>query len=380
MIRKSLAVLVSFLIVVLLLRSYGFLGTLQNNRSPDVFVGVDAAYDSMSDIKRVVREISLYTNTIVVGSTGITYNTTKLNDICQYIYDKGMYFMIYMHKNPEQVETQRQWVENAKSRWSQNFIGLYAYDEPGGRQLDNNEFRVLTEGADNYTDAANKYTIKLNDFLGEIREFPINSGNLPLFTSDYGLYWFDYKGGYDVVFAEFGWNYSRQLNVAMNRGAASVQKKEWGVMITWTYDNPPYIESGNELYNDLVLAYKNGAKYILVFDTNKNYTASVLEEEHFRALEQFWQYILDNPRGNFEVESRVAFVLPKGFGYGFRGPKDKIWGLWEADSFSLEISYHLGSLLKEYGTNLDIIYDDNLMFDNLYCRYIFWNGTIIEGS
>ena len=60
-----------------------------------------------------------------------------------------------------------------------------------------------------------------------------------------------------------------------------------GVMITWTYNNPPYIESGNELYNDLVLAYENGAKYILVFDTNKNYTASVLEKNILRLWNSF---------------------------------------------------------------------------------------------
>ena len=86
---------------------------------------------------------------------------------------------------------------------------------------------------------------------------------------------------------------------------------------------------------DLVYAYDNGAKYVLVFDSNENYTESILKEEHFEALERFWQYTLDNP--NPEVVDRVAFVLPKDFGYGFRGPEDKIWGLWEADATSLEI-------------------------------------------
>ena len=75
---------------------------------------------------------------------------------------------------------------------------------------------------------------------------------------------------------------------------------------------------------------------------------------------------------------RVAFVLPKDFGYGFRGPKDKIWGLWEADETSLQMSYHLGEFLKQYGTGLDIIYDDNLTVDQTYSKYIFWNGTIIS--
>ena len=128
----------------------------------------------------------------------------------------------------------------------------------------------------------------------------------------------------------------------------------------------------------MILAYNNGAKYVLVFDTNKNYTESILKEEHLEAIKQFWQYTQDNPRNNLQVEKRVAFVLPEGYGYGFRGPDDKIWGLWEADALSLEISYHLGNFLEEYGTNLDIIYDDDIEYTELYSKYIFWNGTIIE--
>lgn len=62
------------------------------------------------------------------------------------------------------------------------------------------------------------------------------------------------------------------MNVALCRGAATVQNKDWGVIITWTYNNPPYIESGEELYNDLIYAYKNGAKYVAVFDSNENYS------------------------------------------------------------------------------------------------------------
>jgi hypothetical protein len=156
-----------------------------------------------------------------------------------------------------------------------------------------------------------------------------------------------------------------------------MQNKDWGVIITWTYNNPPYLESGPELFSDLVLAYENGAKYILIFDSNEDYTLCTLQEEHFEAIEQFWQYTNDNPRDN-ETESRVAFVLPEGFGYGFRGPKDKIWGLWEADAFSLEISYHLGTFLDKYGSKIDIIYDDKLEIDETYGQYIFWNGTIIS--
>ena len=35
---------------------------------------------------------------------------------------------------------------------------------------------------------------------------------------------------------------------------------------TWTYEELPYIVSGIELYDDLVVAYHNEAKYAVVFD------------------------------------------------------------------------------------------------------------------
>jgi len=164
--------------------------------------------------------------------------------------------------------------------------------------------------------------------------------------------------------------------IALCRGAATVQNREWGVIIVWTYNNPPYIESGEKLYDDLVLAYENGAKYILVFDSNEEYTQGILKKEHLDALKQFWQYVKENPRSIIPASERVAYVLPEDFAYGFRGPNDKIWGLWEADEFSFEISTDLGSLLKEYDTNLDIIYDDGIEIDKTYGKYIFWNGTI----
>ena len=361
-------------------------------QSAELFVGVDAAYDNLEEIKLFVDEVSSYINTIILGSTGITHNFTKLNEACQYIYDKGMYFMIYAHPiyDPEELLVQCQWIVDAKPRWGDQFLGLYAYDEPGGRQLDNATVKLLMDEdwfADNYTDAADKYVNELTLIINHTINDQMCGAGLPLFTSDYALYWFDYKSEYEAVFAEFGWNYSRQLNVALCRGAANVQNKDWGAILTWTYTQWPYLESGSELYNDMVLAYENGAKYIIVFDTNENYTHSVLDKDaegnyeaqgHYDALKQFWQYVEDNPRSSDPIRNRVAYVLPEGYGYGFRGPDDKIWGLWEADEFSLEISTELGSLLDRYQNRLDIIYDDGLEAGNSYgySRLIFWNGTV----
>ncbi len=378
------------ILILLLIVSLFLTCGVFNKPPPDVFVGIDVAYDDVAEIKLLVDEIKPYTNTIIIGSSGITFDVAKLDDVCQYVYDRGFYFMIFAHPlgEPNELVIQSQWVLDAKPRWGEHFLGLYAFDEPGGRQLDNASYRIVSEGwvADNYknwTEAADKYVNTAFIYLHHMIEDQMGGLDLTLFTSDYALYWFDYKAHYDVVFAEFGWNFSRTINVALDRGAANIQNRDWGVMITWEYTQLPYLESGEELYNDLVLAYESGAEYILVFDSDENYTQSVLtkgEGGHLDALKRFWQYATDNPRPSAPPSDRVAYVLPKDYGYGFRGPNDTIWGLWGADKYehSLKISTEVGALIDEYQNRLDIIYDDGLKANSSYgySKLIFWNGTV----
>ena len=376
--KYALVAIITSLLIAALLLKYGFLDTNPaKGENVDVFVGIDAAYDSLEEIKTLVDAVSPYTNLFIIGSTGVTHNVTKLDDLAQYVYDKGLSFIIYTEMPPIIEAT---WIANAKAKWGDRFLGLYVYDEAGGKQLDDFKVKAVHE-ADNYTDAKNQFVSVLNMSLNWVFGNFTDIENLQLFSSDYALYWFDYEAGYDTIFAEFGWNYSRQLNVALNRGAATAQNKDWGVIITWTYTEPPYIESGEQLYDDMVLAYQNGAKYIVIFDTNKNYTHGILGEEHFQALRQFSEYAHKDPRTQNAASERVAFVLPEDFAYGFRGPNDKIWGLWEADAdaLSYELSVKLGNLLTQYGDKLDVIYDDPafLVNTNSYSKIIFWNGTVI---
>ena len=43
----------------------------------------------------------------------------------------------------------------------------------------------------------------------------LKNHNIPVICSDYALYWFDYKGGYDVVFAQLGWNNNPAQEIAL---------------------------------------------------------------------------------------------------------------------------------------------------------------------
>jgi hypothetical protein len=372
------------LFLILMLSTSFFFGSLippvTHAQSIDVFVGIDVAHGNFEELKALVDEICTYTNLFVVGCTAITHNQTLLDDTCQYLFDKGMSFIVYQEwplGYSRRSPTVSDWIETAKSRWGQNFLGLHYLDESGGRQLDQSQGWIVVDNAENYSDASNKFNLEISGSVNWFRRGYSGGTDVSLFMSDYALYWYDYKAGYDGLFAELGWNYSRQLNIALCRGGASIQNKEWGVIITWTYTEPPYIESGLELYSDLVLAYENGAKYIIVFDTNKDYTQGILEREHLDALKQFWQYIQNNPRSNNPSIERTAYVLPEDYAYGFRGPEDKIWGLWEADNIAYEMSLYVNHLLEIYGYGLDIIYDDNLTSNNTaqYKQLIYWNAT-----
>ena len=98
-------------------------------------------------------------------------------------------------------------------------MGFYAYDEAGGHQIDRDTYYMTIQEANNYSDAAGLDVKNLTYFL--------NGVSIPLFMSDYALYGFDYRAGYDTIFAEFAWNNNRQLNVALDRGAATVHNKDW---------------------------------------------------------------------------------------------------------------------------------------------------------
>jgi hypothetical protein len=369
-------VLILIVTAALLLQYIGSPEGYLNGSAVGVYVGVDVAYANVTAIENQMDQMCNYTNLIVIGCTGITDNLTLCSEVCQYAYDRNLSFIIFTSK-----PYSRQWLQDAQDQWGTRFLGLYAWDESGGKTLDGT-YRTpdRTPGyfhADNYSGAADLFKFYLHHILDIVG----GGAKVSLSSSDYALYWFDYEGGYDTMFAEFGRNYSRQLNVALVRGAATVQNKDWGVMITWTYDQPPYLESGSQLLSDMKLAYDNGAKYIIVFDSNANWTQGILQPQHLQAMQQFWQYIQANPQPSVPTGSRVAFVLPNDYAYGFRGPNDRIWGLWQADNLTEQLCVNLNNALQYYGSKLDIVYDDPAFpsYTSVYGKLNFWNGTIIYG-
>jgi hypothetical protein len=371
--RRTLALTIT-LIAVILVSLFAINEWFSNQKStPEFFVGVEFAYGDASDLKDLVDRVKNYTNLFVIGSLEISFNQSSLNETCDYVVNAGLHFIVLFTNSQLYNYTIFDWMEDAKQKYGDMFLGVYRYDEPGGNQLDQNSSR-LVKNATSYADAAAEYT----KGLGGIVDYYLGYSD-KIFTADYGLYWFDYKAGYSAVFAEFGWNFSRQLHVALCRGAAKAQNRDWGAMITWTYNDARYIESGEKLYEDLTLAYDAGARYAVIFDYPKIGRYGILTDEHFAALKRFWSYMHDNLQNYGADQAEVAYVLPQDYGFGFRSPDDNVWGLWNADDLSHKVWDDANELIGQYDSHLDIVYNDPEFIDAITSRYdklIFWNGAV----
>jgi hypothetical protein len=222
------------------------------------------------------------------------------------------------------------------------------------------------------------------------------SNSTTAFTSDYALYWFDYLAGYDVVFAELGWNLDSEQTIALCRGAANVQQKEWGTIIVWNTRNPDYIndinredqnetlnygdyKTGPEMLEDMYLSYDAGADYIIIFNYPTDPPGNpygILTDEHFEAMQTFWSFMEHNPEKYGKTVAETALVLPENYGWGMRNSEDRIWGYWGPDEKSPQIWNITQNLLDQYGLALDIVYDDpNYPLTELYTKIVCWNST-----
>jgi len=395
--RRNAALAIA--IVVLLALSLFF--TVENFLLPknqalgksEFYVGVECGYNNATLCKALIDKVKNYSNLFIIGSTDIVKNASLLNDVCDYVYHTGMHFSVYFSPIQDYTDLDENttisvtlsngtvpqlpsyqspslmaWLKNATSKYGERFLGAYVFDEPGGNQLDGGVQRVAN------TTSEQSYQSMANAFVGNVsaKIRPYLNSNVMIFTSDYGLYWFDYKAGYDAVLAEFGGNNgSRQLQISLCRGAASAQGKDWGIMVTTRSDNGQVMESGSELYDDLVLGYNSGAKYAVVFDyalgvspsaqqmePYQPYENGILRDEHFEALKNFWAYVQQNPSKHGSLKADAALVLPQDFGFGFRNAGDTVWGVFNSDVWSQTMWSDANSYLNQYGTHLDIVYDD----------------------
>ncbi len=372
---KILAIII---ISTLVLSSYAIIGFFLPKKpaSVDLYVGITAD-GNVTTTKKLIDRVKDFANMLIIVQPEIVKNISSLTEVCNYANEAGMAFFVHMGHpsywkyNHDPLE----WIAHAKKQYGEHFLGVYLYDEPGGNQLDLGPFREFDETTMpyDYRDATNTYVyylyVQMRDFIKTNR----------VITSDYGLFWFDYEAGYDVILGEFIREVNKNITIPLCRGAAELHNKTWGVMITHAQETPPYIQPPEMLYNDLIDAYQAGAKYIAVFNYPQINQYGLLTEEHFDAIRNFTNYVAVNSRNETSNTERVAYVLPENYGWGMRYPTDKIWGVWEADEKSPIIWKSLNEMITKYGYNFDIVYDS--LWNKIFARQhyntlIYWNGTI----
>ncbi len=392
--KTILAVLAALLVFALLVTVVGFhLLPEKTADKPDAFIGVDVGYGDANAIYNVSNAVSGYANLIIIGSTDVTANTTELTKVCDYLYQKGFYFIVYVGFGNGTVfpptGPDSTFFQMANSRWGTKFLGAYIFDEAGGKQLDlpNRNPDRPAPIASNYSDVAMHYIIDVQTYLSLYKDVYYSVPQMKLFTSDYALYWYDYCSSYDVVFAEFLGNQSQnQLAASLDRGAAKSLDKEWGAILTFgpspeEMSHVAAFENVN-LYDEMLQAWQNDARYIVVFDApGVNHTTTtpygVLTTQDLNDMKNFWNYAQTHQRPELDP-AQTAYVLPTDYGYGFRGPNDTIWGLWPADALTPKIWNDANNLLSTYGLNLDIVYEtktDSIPINLPYKTLIFWNST-----
>jgi hypothetical protein len=226
--------LVALVIFGVSLPVYLFCSNKSETVEEQFFFGVTYGSNTTWEAKLLIDKVKGYTNLFIIDSWDISTNETSLNEISQYAVNAGLSVIVYfdyVFYEVEQWSWLRNWMETTRQRWGEKFLGIYLYDEPGGKQIDTNQWRSgssareAMENASDYSDAASRF---VKDISSTISWRNVKSVNLPIFTSDYALYWFDYLAGYDAVFVELGWNISSIQQLALCRGAANVQGKDWG--------------------------------------------------------------------------------------------------------------------------------------------------------
>jgi hypothetical protein len=382
-----IVLLITLLIIAIFIPlSYLELPSQSTAENSNVYFGVTFGSNTTAQAKQLIDKVKDYTNLFILDSWTLNtvneaVNGTALTDVCDYAVANGLNVIVYFAFISHLIYPWHvQWVEQAAERYGDKLLGIYFFDEPGGKQIDlgswNNDTSLFT-GVTNYSEASSRYVQNLSSVqsLQDLKSFGIDA-----FTSDYALYWFDYLAGYDCVLAQlYGDNQTSKIQqIALCRGAADVQGKQWGAIITWSSNKPPYAENGTVMLEDMQMAYQAGAKYIVVFDYPTyphNNPYGILTDDHFAAMKSFWTQIHSTQKVAFaSSNATAALVLPKDYGWGARKYNDRIWGLWDSDDLSPAIWSKINQEIQTYGLRLDIVYNDTVFnLTDKYSTIDYWN-------
>jgi hypothetical protein len=421
---KRIHILSLILIITILTATvavlFSYSQSMDNAGKNQPYVGIAFCGNTTSQAIQLIDRIKSYTNLFILdcGLNPISDNLTAAREISDYAINAGLNLIINLGTwTPGQFQAKADFLNQSRTMYGSKFVGVYYDDEPGGIEIDYNwtqyfqqvnftrlnpsnfsgnihDVNTLTATKQLYDkiQQANQTGIPPENYSLETSFFnsmltgnrgvvSLKQYNLTYLTSDYALYWFDYVGGYQTILAQLGWNSSVEQQIALTRGAATLQNRTWGTIITWKYNTAPYFDTPQNIYNQMVTSYNAGAKYIVIFNYSNGTLidpyGGAMTDAHFQALQKFWNNVVTKSTPN-TVHAEAALVLPKDYGFGFRRADDRIWGFWGPDDKSAIIWNSSQTLLARYGLKLDIVYEDPAfpVTAGNYSEVYYWNQTV----
>ena len=111
------------------LLSHSNWATEENYRN-ETYLGVTFSSETAAEARLLIDKVKNYTNLLVVDSGPVSKNETTLDEICEYAANAKLSIIVYFGNlsYPWQLE----WMNNAKQKWGDYFLGIYLYDEPAG--------------------------------------------------------------------------------------------------------------------------------------------------------------------------------------------------------------------------------------------------------
>ena len=301
-------------------------------------LGVSFCGNTSAQAELLIDKVKSYTNLLVVQSGPVSTNETAMNEIVNYAVESGLDVIVYFGYFNPKYPWQIPWLDYAKVQWGDRFLGVYLFDEPGGIVIDGNWTSYYSQlkihNASDYVIHEPYIDLALD------RSLPMdNTGAAYHFDSflKTGLGLNQLKPGKSILthqtmhftglttlgatirfFANLAPNQSIAQAIALNRGAATLQNKTWGTIITWTYNEPPYLENATAMYDDLMAGYLAGAKYEVIFDYPQigDNPYGILTDDISLLWKEFWINI-QTLKPNSPPE--VVFVLPHNYGWAMRG-------------------------------------------------------------
>ena len=137
------------------------------NEKEEFYVGVTFGGNTTAEAKLLIDRVKNYTNLFVLQSGPISKNETAINEICDYAIASGLHIIVYFGWFDTDHPWQIPWLDFAKQRWDDRFLGVYYYDEPGGIQIDYNWSHFFDQVKQMNSTLYQTHTAEINGYSAE---------------------------------------------------------------------------------------------------------------------------------------------------------------------------------------------------------------------